>query len=349
MTKWPMAMLAAVIAVSATAAPTTLETIDTEAFSHDVSGAELPAAIGSLQRTRVVDFEQGQFNIAAQYQNDEGSTFITLYLYRAGVPNVSLWFDRVVPTITSREGFEPEVGNEIVVRPFTPPGHDQNSGLRMSYSPRHGGVAGTAAALAQYGTWLVKIRASSNRFGHDTLDQLVDLTLAEFEPPDRVGNPGPAYSVEPCQSELAVGAAQQVPASSVEVAPLAMLFQGIGQTVGEDGQVIDPEPVTYCRDSLSTDGYGVYRANEATGGYVIALSDAGNVISVGRGTTLLDLARNSGAPIAITFQSSAQNLVFQPFDALPYPEAAIEVVNTQDAIAASDRMGNIQLFLDESE
>ncbi|MEO1170153.1 MAG: hypothetical protein AAFW97_15725 [Pseudomonadota bacterium] len=349
--KQSLLLIAAVLFVSPAAAqPTDIEVESGSSFLHERTGAELPAAIGALQRVQIADFGQQQFDIIARYQNEERNTEISIYIYRAGLPDVSLWFDRVLMTITRRDGFEPTTPDDVVVTAFTPPGHSGDTGLRMSYAPRPDErFAGTAAALARYGDWLVKVRASSTYFDPDLMGRLVDIVFEQIELPDGIGAPGLAYLVEPCTTELLTAEAQQLSLDTFDALPLSMLFGGVGQTVTADGEEIEPEPVRYCRDVLSTDNYGVYRANEAPDGYVVAFSDAGAAISVGRGNTLLDLLRDVDGSVAVTLQTSDGNLVYLPFDALPVPTVAVAVIDGQSPIAASDRSGNLQIFVNESE
>lgn len=349
--KLPLPLLAAVLfANPAAAQPTDLEADNGSSFLHERTGAKLPPTIGALQRVQVADFGQQQFDIIARYQNEERNTEISIYIYRAGLPDVSLWFDRVVLTITRREGFEPTTPEDVVVTSFTPPGHSEATGLRMSYAPRpEEQFVGTAAALARYGEWLVKVRASSTYFDPDLMGRLVDIVFEEIELSDGIAAPGLAYLVEPCTTELPVAEARQLSLDTFEALPLSMLFGGVGQPVTADGETTGPGPVRYCRDALSTDNYGVYRANEATDGYIVALSDSGAAISVGSGNTLLDLLRDVDNSVAVTLQSSDGNLVYLPFDALPVPTVAVAVIDSQSPIAASDRSGNLQIFVDESE
>ncbi|MEL7197108.1 MAG: hypothetical protein AAGL10_02235 [Pseudomonadota bacterium] len=59
-------------------------------FVHEGSGITVPAAVDRFDRVSVTDFSEEQLNIAAQYRDANNDTVITLFIYRAAGPNISI-------------------------------------------------------------------------------------------------------------------------------------------------------------------------------------------------------------------------------------------------------------------
>lgn len=88
---------------------------------------------------------------------------------------------------------------------------------------------------------------------------------------------------------------------------------------------------TYCRDRATGSQYGVYRADEETAGYVLALADAGRFIRVGEALSIDGRKRFS-----VTYHELDRTMVYDNFNALPAPQQAFELVSIGRALSSTE-------------
>ncbi len=111
----------------------------------------------------------------------------------------------------------------------------------------------------------------------------------------------------------------------------ALLGSAIGKETGAAKRPAASSP-RWCRDAAELGTAGIYRVEEKTDGYLVALGDAGRAIQVGpsAGQQLLQQVEAS-APEKPTWSVSLvllpRTLTFDPFDRLPPPAQAMQVVN----------------------
>ena len=88
--------LAAVgICISPVSAATTIEAKPGKPWKHKATGAALPASLAGLPRTKVVYLTSPEVDVAANYENADGSEAVTIYIYRDVSGSVPVWFDKV--------------------------------------------------------------------------------------------------------------------------------------------------------------------------------------------------------------------------------------------------------------
>jgi hypothetical protein len=320
---------------------------------HDRTGTLFPAIFDDMPRKQIMDFGRAEYDVGASYENPATGTFITVYVYLAGLPDVSLWFDRVSFTMLSRSGFQPGEAQAIVPVPFTPPGARQASGIRLAYSLDNGNLHSTGAALLRQGEWLFKIRASSASLGEPELNALIDRTIAAFSNPEKVSGPA-AYLVKPCADRLAFKKAKQVKSKEEDIMMaglMAGLLSGMGKE--EQGQEADQpgtaqaeanEPETpWCRDGDNGPQWSMYRHPDDREFYVLAQGDNGNVVSVGR-DGLSALLLGDEPTWSVSFASSSSTESYPAFNRLPSPEQAWEAIGKGNPISSNNRDGNITIF-----
>ena len=64
-----------------------------QAWIHEGSGFGFAPTADGLKRFEVKDFGKTQSDIAITYREDATGTIVSLYLFRAAVPDVSIWAD----------------------------------------------------------------------------------------------------------------------------------------------------------------------------------------------------------------------------------------------------------------
>jgi hypothetical protein len=130
--------LAAVgICIAPVSAATPIESKPGKPWKHKATGAALPDILAGLPRTNMVYFTSPEVDVAADYQNADGTEAVTLYVYRDVSGSVPVWFDRsrfYIMNLPDKFGTATSTG----VRPFTPRGQKVASGLIDSFSVTKG-------------------------------------------------------------------------------------------------------------------------------------------------------------------------------------------------------------------
>lgn len=321
-----------------------------DSFSHMRTGITLPARIGDLRLDRIIDFGDSQFDISGNYLSRDQDVMATVYLYRAGFPDISVNFDVVMEGISGREGFSPAQKARVVPEAFIPRGHTVADALRMTWDVASGGEFETGGvALVPHGEWIIKLRVSSNRHDpaelltyFDELSGALDLGEPEY--------PAPAAAmVKACTTDLATTDALLVDAGMEDVAPYALFLDIAVTAQTEDGSAELLEPPAYCRDT-DYSGQMVYRPNGRTDAYVILLNDAGNVVSVGGRTNLLSGIRAENSPhVAGIFSSPDISALLGLFDGLARPDMVLTMLENREPLVVSNRDGNVTIYVDPEE
>ena len=169
-----LATLGLLLAAAPALAAEDIEVPEKAGFRHERTQIGFPASIGEMDRNWVRDFGTGQYDVAALYQTDDQATFLTLYVYRAGLPDTSIWFDRLVSVMTAREGFHPASQASLEPALYRPAGSDTPTGLALAYdlAPGQPNTA-TGAILFPHGPWLIKLRATSSSMDAAELSRLL--------------------------------------------------------------------------------------------------------------------------------------------------------------------------------
>ena len=83
----------------AAAAQNDLRTIEANAgsgWTHAGSKLVLPANAAGLPRGKIGDSTQEQLDVVADYSDQADGMTATVYVYRTGLPDAAIWFDRAV-------------------------------------------------------------------------------------------------------------------------------------------------------------------------------------------------------------------------------------------------------------
>ncbi len=326
------------ISAPVAAQPDTIEVDADEEWVHQWTGLRFPVRLAELERNRVTQFEDRESNIGVNYTDDANSVIVSLYVYRAGDPNVAIWFDRGLTLIGFNEMLG-EVNRASQIRgTFVPSGGTSESGA-YAVMPSSGQFRSTALALYRSGDWLIKARISARRL---SVQQLRDLTLSvfsNFQELESVGNE-PIYIMRQCSTSLSDQPADPVETGEVELSAFALEASAIAVAPIIDGlEETAPEPVRYCRVGEGNRQYAVYRPIDDPNQYLVALSDSGRQISVVPGQELGGLLAvgNDRQVYTVSTVTALETTIHRPFAGMPTLEQAAEVAFRQSPIARVSR------------
>lgn len=309
--------------------PQPIELSANDAFTHEHSKVRLPPVLTGLRRFKAMENEPGQLHISLQYASpDSGESFIVI-LYRDVGGGLPVWFDRA-----RRRAERGEIGTATLhaAGEFVPPGRTNASGLLATYALAGKGYRSTGVAIVPAGGWLVTLWAASGTRSPVELDARIKAALAEIVWPKM--DPAPdVIPVAACTSALALsGAAKPLPKTPNNVSETLMVAMkeamAIKQSPKEEAKLPQPK---WCRDPIELDNAGVYRADEQTDGYFLAVSDSGRGGHVRRRPEPLPRSGKKGraGPTRYEVRSVQMSLISAsvPLDRLPPPAQALPIVS----------------------
>lgn len=327
-----MAKWAAILLIAATALPvcpamaaTALPVQKGEAWVHAGSNLTFPANADGFARDRASDLGSSQSELSFAYYDAKSETSVTLYIFRAGIPDVSIWADRaeaaIVATAPHAYGNLDMAGRKWTR--FSPWPNSTDAGLRITYGVSGMRAKATGLTMIQHGDWLIKVRMTSGKLNAAQLDARLMSFLAALAFPAPKNGGTAVYAMKPCADALPDKNAEMIvngPGGSAMAGALtnSLLPPGSGK----------PEnPGIYCRDQSSQRNWGVYRPNGAKNSYVLALGDGGNTMLIGpdAGMKVTD-PKASG--FSVTLITTDRIVGFPSYDALPPPSQVIEGLNT---------------------
>lgn len=310
-----------------------------------------PARIDGFERNRLIQFEDRQTNIAANYEDRETGTVLTIYIYRPIVPDAQIWFDRALQSIGARQRAYGTVDlSEISISSFAPKGAGAKSGQFAVLEPESG-YRSTSVAMFRADQWLVKLRISSKDLSTSKLADLTSKIASKLPALDGVSS-DPAYLVEECKTPMEGRTAIPFTSSKGDTAialeaSAFLMAESIKSVEGESagGTPVGEEakPVRYCREGARRDQFNQYRPNEATDQYILAIGDAGNAISVFPKKLFgAEPGDESGRMVTrIHSGSGLETIVHRPFVGVPDIQTAADAVFRSPALAKVTRpLGN---------
>ena len=307
-----------------------IDIADGEPWLHPHSGISVPSTLAGLPRTQAIAFSPDALNSAMQFNKD--GEILSVYVYRNTSGGVPVWFEQARYGIINRDIFEgaKPVG---ITYAFALPGREQATALKAVYElPEGGRYQSTGLALFSLGEWYVKLRATSETRDVSQLEAWMSQAVSELVLPE---NLSPGQAVEPmidCKEPLEFkGKSKDAPKDGAASLLSGLLGSIAMEKAGQsDSDASAAMPVTWCRDSTLGQNHTVYRANEATDSYVIALGDSGKGVSVqpDQASALLggpDKKRSERYSVTMHFDDENVNFVAQ--DRLPSPKRVIELIN----------------------
>jgi hypothetical protein len=293
-------------------------------WMHAETGIVLQPQLAGLMRTALRDATQSERDVTAQFEAPDKSVVATIYVFRPAIANVGMWFDRSRTALEDRSTFKntaPATADPVA---FAAGGLSSLSSLRQVYSSPDGSFRSTALAIVSIGQWIVGVRMSATTLNAGELDGRLLQVVSAIKWPDTSATPSfAATPIKACATPIAFRNAKQMKPSGSD-----MLMSLIGGSIAakqEAGQKNSPAPVpTWCRNGEASTEYGVYRSDGSPKGYVLALYDAGRVVSVY--PSLMGQIDDTG-----TYSVSLEDVdgtvsTFPAFSALPDPKQVWELI-----------------------
>jgi hypothetical protein len=314
--KWLMVAVALGFAMPVTARD--LVVPNDKGWKHAETGLILMPQLAGMARTALTDATQNEHDVAAQFDTPDKNVFATVYLFHPAIADVGLWFDRSQTALETRDIFKnasPATADPVA---FAVGVASAASSLRQVYATSAGQYRSTALAVVPVGEWMVSVRMSAKTLTAEQLDARLKQVIAAIRWPKAVGTEAPAAApVKVCTTPLTFGKAKLV---KPDGADLLMSLMGSSLAAKEKAEAIAMPSVraTWCRDGDARMEYGMYRADSSSSGYVLALYDAGRVVSVY--PSIMGQIKKSG-----TYSVSLEDVegtvsAFQSFTALPAPK-----------------------------
>lgn len=299
--------------------------VETDAiFQTDLMPLGFAPQLAGFTRTEVVSYDKEQFNVAANFNDAETSTFVSLYVYRAGIKDPRIWGDRAATVMLSSNSLGQPDLDQVSLGTFTPPnGAGQDSGFRLAVPLTGSEWVSSGLSLFMHDGWLIKIRMSSRTLERDRLLQ-------------RMGEFTDALRMEPAHERLAAYRTMEGCTNPLEFrreakmirldAMGSLLFGTVFKMASEEterGKGKTPV-MSACREKL-TDAYAVYRMDEADDSYIVAFGDSGTTASVDEYHLSALIKPSKGYTVDLSDGVTSQ--IFPPFDHMPTPAQVYTVVN----------------------
>lgn len=238
-------------------------------WQHARSGLILPTKVGEMARTSITDYSQSELNVVVQYVSNEAQA--TLYIYRPHWPNVGAWFERSEKLLVTDKAVAQPKPETASPRPFSRPGGHILSGLRRNYTYQHDAFAATGLAILPYGGWLLKIRYSSKNPDLAAADAFTDKILNAVKFPE-TADEGIAYQpIADCVQPSKWKKAKLVREDMISNMVMGTTFISAMQS----SATAPTDTSSFCRETVESNYYTVYRDTSAKMKYWMVALDAG--------------------------------------------------------------------------
>jgi hypothetical protein len=323
--KWLMAVAVAL----ALAAPVTARDLAVpmdKGWKHAETGLILMPQLAGMSCTALTDTTQTEHDVAAQYDTSDKNVFATIYLFHPAIADVSLWFDRSQTALETRDLFKnasPATADPIT---FAVGGAKTASSMRQVYATPAGQYRSTALSVVPVGDWIVSVRMSAKALTSEQLDARLQEVIAAVRWPKAVGIEAPAAApVKGCATPLTFGKAKLAKPDGAD-----LLMSLMGSSLAAKKKVeAKSEPsmrASWCRDGEARTEYGMYRSDGASSSYVLALYDAGRVVSVY--PSIMGQINKTGIYSVSLEDVEGTVSAFQSFTALPSPKQVWSLIGS---------------------
>ncbi|WP_235512826.1 hypothetical protein [Sphingomonas sp. Leaf17] len=309
------------LACATTAAARDLPVPADKGWKHAPTGLILTRDIAGMPRTTLTDATETEHDVAAQFELPDKSVFVTIYIFRSPVADPSLWFDRSRTALEGRDIYRHAAPATIEPVAFAAGTARSASSLRQVYAVPDGPYRSTALAVVPVGGWIVAIRMSATTLKAAQLDARLTDVIAAIRWPTTGGDPAPAaVPIKACPAPLAFVKAKVAKANGAD-----MLMSLLGASVAARTEAATAaRAATWCREGSAHPEYGVYRADGEASGYIMALSDAGRVVSVT--PSLMGQVDKTGTYTVSLQDVDGTTFAYPSFTAMPRPEQVRDLV-----------------------
>ena len=327
---WLISAALLAVASPASAGWRPLDVPNDKGWQHARTGLILMAKLGDFQRARLADNSTSELDVAATYYNADKSATADIYLYRPGIVDLPMWFDRSHYAMGMNDHFKLGAPFGSITR-FALPGSTVESGLRVVHFRSDKPTGATGLAMAPLGDWLVAIRLTADVADAPKLEaMLADLMTKIRWPADRA-IAKPAVPIAACSSPLKYKHAKVIKPDLTQ----ALLGAALSSTKGDVAKDAKPAPPpVYCRESTPSAEYTIYRPGDDEFTYVMAIGDAGVAAEVSPAITL-----TGGAAYSVVLDTASSSDSYPNFNALPEPKQVFAMLGSMSPMSSASRTG----------
>lgn len=248
-----------------------IDLVPGQAWIHESTGFGFAPRVDGFDRQKLTDYGETQSDISFAYRDAATGTFATLYVFRAGLPDVVIWGDRAEASLLANapQNYGATSPSQRRWSAFSPWPNSRNAGLRLVYPLSGKGLKSTGLILVRHGEWLIKVRMSSQRLDAAQLEARMTSFLAAMAFPAPRQGAKPVYQVKPCATPLPTTRVTQFKIDALESGVPALFMP---PTL--------PDTRPFCREATTIDNVAVYRPGGSLNSYVMAFGDGGNLVLV---------------------------------------------------------------------
>jgi hypothetical protein len=297
-----------------------------QGFEHKATKFEMPATLDGLRLGELDEIGEGQVDIFGRYGVDGVPELLTVYIFRQASGGLPVWFDRAIHSLNESGAFGTPTrlpGGGA----FVPPGQTIASGLIATFSSAKAPFQSTGVAIVPMGDWLIKIRYSSASIAPDQMEARIRTILGALHWPGKIPAPPAVAEVLPCAAPLQfTGTAQPVKPDGANALGAALMSVQLDPKPGDPPK---PNPV-WCKDAMQLPYGALFRADNETNGYLIALSDAGLAVRVQPNAANIiasEINKDAKPNWSVQLIELARITNYVPRDRMPLPDDAAKVIN----------------------
>jgi len=297
------------------AQPRVLEVPGDQDWQHKWTNLTVPPLLKEFVRAEIHEFAEDQLNVSVQLFDKSKQTSITIYIFRPGAPNISIWADRAVTAIVNNPRLGSVVEGQFFRGRFTPLNGSGIDSAFHAVTPLTGTqLKSTGVSIFAHDGWLVKVRASSSKVSDTELTNVIGKIISALN----LGQSGATYPavefIENCEKSVKFN-------TEVKLQRLDGVGQLLASTLTDEITVADlgadDEKTQWCRDEQSRTEYGVYRRNDKKDPVIVALGDAGIVATISDVNLSTGLGKLDGYVIKLS--DGVEEITWPFFDKLPHP------------------------------
>ena len=286
-------------------------------YVHGPSGLSVPAVLDGIARSGAEDFHpEPSLDVASQFQNPEGSEFVSVFFFRSVLGTPEIWFDRAQTAISSNERLNRPAA--VVAQAFAPPGAAVPLGLRAVYPLQGLALRSTAVAMVPLDGWLVVVRTTSSTLDEAEINARLDRIVGQIGWPS-FAKARAARPVAACAQTLKADKPAKMRGGDPMLS--AMLS---GSVAFANKNPAEERAGHWCRDATRIDSAGLYRDDDGRQSYIIAMGDSGSGFLVE--PSLASLVTGGGKGWTTSFVQLDRSYIFPDFDRLPPPQQVIDLL-----------------------
>ena len=299
-------------------------------WQHSQTNLILMAKLGDFERESLDDLGRGELDVAATYRTADQKSVASIYVYRPGLFDLPMWFDRSHVAMSYNKGYSLGAATGPIAR-FALPGSATLGGLRVSHVMAGRPVGATGLAMAPVGDWLVAIRLTSDMMDGAALDATLTDLIAQIRWPSPKQPPKLANPIQACAKLLKLKRAKVVAPDLGQTLLGAALNLAVNDRKKEPTKPEDAP--TYCSQGQGTADYSVYRPSDHDRSYVMALGDSGIAASVFPEFSLTGQKGNFS--VVLSDHDSSDN--YPAFNALPEPRQVFDMIMKRSPVSSTTR------------